>query len=83
MSDVGHNSVNDGELRAFVERIENMNSEIKARNEDKAAIFAECKSRGYDSKILKKVVAIRGQDRDARIEEETILELYKSALGIE
>jgi uncharacterized protein (UPF0335 family) len=80
---VGHNSaVNAGEIRAFVERIERMNEEITARNQDKKEIFAEAKGSGYDPKILKKVVALRAQDRDKRIEEETILDLYLSALGM-
>jgi uncharacterized protein (UPF0335 family) len=84
MTEIGHNSstVNDGELRAFVERIERMNEEITERNSDKKEIFAEAKSSGYDTKILKKVVSIRAQDRDKRIEEETILDLYLSALGM-
>lgn len=83
-AEIGHNSttVNDGQLRAFVERIERMNEEIKALNTDKKDIYGEAKANGFDTKILKKVVAIRAQDRDKRIEEETILELYLSALGI-
>lgn len=84
MTEIGHNSstVNEGHLLAFVERIERMNEEIKALNSDKKDIYAEAKGNGFDPKILKKVVAIRGQDRDARIEEETILDLYLSALGM-
>jgi uncharacterized protein (UPF0335 family) len=83
MTEIGHNSsVNEGHLRAFVERIERMNEEITARNTDKKEIFAEAKSRGYDPKILKRVVAIRAQDRDKRQEEEAILDLYLQALGM-
>jgi uncharacterized protein (UPF0335 family) len=83
MTEIGHNSTaNDGLIRGFVERAEALNKEIKDRNEDKAAVYAEAKAAGYDTKILKKVVAIRAQDRDKRIEEETILDLYLSALGM-
>ncbi len=87
MTDIGHNSnggeVNPGHLRAFVERLERMDEEIKALNDDKKDIYAEAKSAGFDTKIIKKVVAIRRQDRDKRVEEETILGLYLSALGME
>lgn len=84
MTEIGHNSgeVNAAHLLAFVERIERMNEEITARNQDKKEIFAEVKGNGFDPKILKKVVAIRSQDRDKRIEEEAILDLYLSALGL-
>lgn len=81
----GHNSgaVDGGHLRAFVERIERMEEEIKALNEDKRDIYAEAKGTGFDVKILKKVVALRRLDRDKRREEEEILDLYLSALGME
>lgn len=73
--------VDAGHLRAFVERIERMEEEIKALNDDKRDIYGEAKSMGFDVAILKKVVAYRRQDRDKRIEHQTILELYLHALG--
>jgi uncharacterized protein (UPF0335 family) len=85
MSEAGHNSsgaVDANHLRAFIERVEVLNTEIKDRNEDKAAVFAEVKSAGYDAKIVKEIVKIRAQDRDARHEHETILDLYLNALGM-
>ena len=82
MSEAGHNSVNDGQLRAFVERIENMNSEIKALNSDKADIYREAKGNGFDANALREVVKLRGMDRDKRIEHESIVDVYRSALGM-
>ena len=84
-SEIGHNSstVNAGQLLAYVERIERVNESITELNTDKKEIYGEAKANGWDAKILKKVVAIRAQDIDKRQEEEAILDLYLSALGIE
>jgi uncharacterized protein (UPF0335 family) len=81
MSEIGSNSVNVGHLRAFIERIERLEEEIRGINDDKKEIYAEAKGTGYDTKIIKRIVAIRRMDRDKRREEEEILELYLSALG--
>ena len=44
-------------------------------------MFAEAKGNGFDAKILRKIVSIRGQDPDKRVEEETLIDLYLAALG--
>lgn len=69
------------QLRAFVERIERIEEGIRDRNADKSEVYAEAKGGGYDVKVLKKVVAARRMDRSARQEQETIFDLYMSALG--
>ena len=76
---IGDNS--DGQLRAFIERIESVEGEIAALSEDRKEIYAEAKSGGYDPKIIRKVIAIRKQDADKRAEEEALLERYLAALG--
>ena len=68
-------------IRSIVDRVERLESEIRDRNEDKSAVYQEAKSAGLDPRIIKKVVAIRRQDRDKRIEEETVLGLYLAAVG--
>ena len=70
-----------GQLRAFVERVEHIEEELRALNDDKKEIYAEARGSGFDVKILKKVVGLRRMDRDKRAEEQSILELYMSALG--
>jgi uncharacterized protein (UPF0335 family) len=77
----GHNSVEAGQLKAFVERIEHVEAEIKDLNESKKDIYAEVRGVGYDAKIVKKVVALRRMDRSKRQEEESLIDLYLSALG--
>ena len=74
--------VNGGQLRAFVERIERLEEEKKALADDIKDVYAEAKGNGFDVKVIRKVVSIRKQDRDKRLEEETILDLYLAALGI-
>jgi len=82
MSDIGHNSVDGGHLLAFIERIEKLEEEKKAIVEDIKDVYSEAKGTGYDSKMMKKVVSLRKQDKHKRQEEEEILNLYLSALGM-
>jgi uncharacterized protein (UPF0335 family) len=77
------NSVDAGPLRAFIERIEHLEEEKRAIADDIKEVYAEAKGNGYDAKIMRKVVSLRRQDRDKRREEEEILGLYLSALGME
>jgi len=74
--------VNGGQLRAFVERIERLEEEKKALADDIKDVYAEAKGNGFDTKVIRKVVSIRRQDRDKRREEEEILDLYLAALGM-
>jgi uncharacterized protein (UPF0335 family) len=81
MSGIGHNGINAGHLRAFLERIERLESEKAAIAEDIKAVYAEAKGTGYDAKIMRKVIALRKMDDAKRIEEEAMLDVYLVALG--
>lgn len=70
------------ELRAFIGRIEQMNAEISDISETRKEVFAEAKGRGYDTKVIRKLIAIRKRRADDLAEEEAILDMYKSALGM-
>ena len=70
------------QLRAFIERIERLEEEKKTIADDIKDVYAEAKANGFDTKILRKIISLRKQDRDERMEEEAILELYKQALGM-
>lgn len=74
--------VTAGELRAFIERFERLEIEKKDISEQQKEVMAEAKSRGYDTKILRKLVALRKKDPQEISEEEAVLELYKDALGM-
>lgn len=69
------------ELRQFVERIERLDSEKKDLAEQQKEVMAEAKSRGYDTKVLRKVIARRKLESDARAEMDAVQEMYEQALG--
>ncbi len=71
-----------GELRAFIERIERLDAEKKDLADQQKEVFAEAKGRGYDTKIIRKVIGLRKKDPAEISEEEAILDLYKQALGM-
>ncbi|ERP95716.1 hypothetical protein Q669_29550 [Labrenzia sp. C1B10] len=79
---IGDNSVDDGQLRAFVERIERLEEEKKAISDDIKDVYGEAKGNGYDVKILRKVVSLRKKQPHEREEEEAVLDLYLRALGM-
>ncbi len=70
------------ELRQFIERFERLDQEKKDIAEQQKEVMAEAKSRGYDTKVLRKVIALRKRDKDDIAEEEAVLEMYKEALGM-
>ena len=74
--------VTANELRQFVERIERLDAEKKDLAEQQKEVMAEAKSRGYDTKVLRKVIALRKREADDIAEEEAVLEMYKEALGM-
>ena len=75
-------SVTADELRQFIERFEQLESEKKDVAEQQKELMAEAKGRGYDTKVMKKIVALRKRKPDDIAEEEAIMEMYKSALGM-
>ncbi len=76
------NSVDSGHLKSFIERIERLEEEKRAMAEDIKDVYAEAKGTGYDVKVMRKIVSMRRQDHNKRREEEEILDLYMSALGM-
>ncbi|MDG1313998.1 MAG: DUF2312 domain-containing protein [Flavobacteriaceae bacterium] len=70
------------ELRAFIERIERLEMEKKDIADQQKEVMAEAKGRGYDTQVIRKVIALRKRDKDDIAEEEAILEMYKEALGM-
>ncbi len=82
MSDVGHNA-NDDRLRLLIERIERLEEEEQALKEDKKDVYLEAKAVGYDAKIMRQIIRLRKMKPDDRREMETVLDLYKSALGMD
>lgn len=70
------------ELRSLIERIERLEAEKRDLQDGIKEVFAEAKGRGYDTKVMRKVIALRKRTPDDIAEEEAILEMYKQALGM-
>ena len=75
-------SVAGDQLKAFIERIERLEEEKAGIAGDIREIFAEAKGNGFDTKAMRKIIAMRKKDFSERQEEEAILELYMQALGM-
>jgi len=80
MSEPGHNA--NGQLKSIVERLENLDGQIKELRDDRNDIIAEAKSAGFDPKTLRKVVSIRKEDSKKREQAQAILDNYMSQLGM-
>jgi len=80
-TDAAYNVTAD-ELRQFIERYEHLEAEKKDIVEQQKEVMAEAKGRGYDTKVIRKVIALRKRDKDDLAEEEAVLEMYKAALGM-
>jgi uncharacterized protein (UPF0335 family) len=82
VADVAETGVAAEELKQFIERIERLEEEKKAIADDVRDVYAEAKGRGFDIKAIRAIVRLRAKEPHEREEEEAILELYKSALGM-
>lgn len=82
MSDPVSSTVAGQELRQFIERVERLEAEKKDIADQVKEVMAEAKGRGYDTKVMRKVISLRKRDKDDIAEEEAILEMYMSALGM-
>lgn len=82
MSESDTYRVTAAELRQFVERYERLEQEKKDIAEQQKEVLAEAKARGYDTKVLRKIIALRKRDPDDIAEEEAVLQMYQEALGM-
>lgn len=88
MSGIGHNSgesdkgVSAQRLTSFVQRIERLEEERKAIGGDIKEVYSEAKGAGFDTKIIRKVIAIRKLDQADRQEQEALLQVYLDAVGV-
>ena len=71
------------ELRQFIERIERLEEEKASISDDIKDVYGEAKGRGYDTKAMKTIIRLRKKDANERLEEESILQTYMAALGME
>jgi uncharacterized protein (UPF0335 family) len=76
----GSDVIGGNQLRAIVERIENIEEEIKELTEAKKDVYLEAKGNGFDVKILREVIRVRKQDQKERDEQESLVEVYLQAI---
>lgn len=69
-------------LRQLIERVERLEDEKRGVADDIRDVYNEAKSQGFDAKIMRQIVKLRGMEKNARDEAEAILETYKAALGL-
>jgi uncharacterized protein (UPF0335 family) len=79
-SDVG--GIAAEQLRSFIERIENLEEEKSNLQNDIKDVYAEAKSAGFDTKIMRQIVRLRKMDRDDLAEQDELLELYRRAVNV-
>ena len=80
MPDIG--GIAGERLRSLIERIERLEEEKRALGEDIKEVYAEAKGSGFDAKIMRQIIKIRRMDKDDLDEQETLLDIYKRALGM-
>ncbi len=80
MPDVG--GVAGAQLKSLIERIERLEEEKRALGEDIKEVYAEAKGTGFEPKIMRQIIKIRKMDRDEHDEQESLLDVYKRALGM-
>jgi len=81
MTDETHRATGE-ELRQFIERFERLEAEKKDIAEQQKEVMAEAKGRGYDTKVMRKLIADRKKTPDQLAEEQAVLEMYMQALGM-
>ena len=82
MIDADHNRAAE-DLRLFLERIETLEEEKKGIADDIRDVYAEAKGNGWDTKTMRRLVALRKLDPDARAEQQALLETYAKAIGLD
>ena len=80
MADTG--GVAADRLRSFIERLENLEEEKRAVQEQLKEVFAEAKGEGFDVKVIRQILRLRRQKPHERAELDELLEVYKAALGM-
>jgi uncharacterized protein (UPF0335 family) len=74
--------ISGNRLKSFIERVERLEEEKKAISEDVRDVYGEAKATGFDPKIMRKIVSLRKTNLEKRREEQELLDLYMSAIGM-
>lgn len=75
-------NVSGARLKSFLERIERLEEEKKALSEDIRDVYSEAKGIGFEPRIMRKIVSLRKTNLEKRREDQELLDLYMSAIGM-
>ena len=75
------NQAAQGRLKSIIERVERLEQDKAVVSNDLKEVYSEAKGEGFDTKILRKIIRLRKQDKAKRLEEEALIDLYLSAVG--
>ena len=70
------------QLQQFIERIERLEEEKRALMADIKDVYAEAKATGFEPKIMRQIVRMRGMDRELLNEQDELLTTYRTAIGL-
>ena len=76
-------NVSAKQLTAFIERLERLIEEKQVFQDDIKEVYGEAKSAGFDTKAMRAIIKLRAKTEQERKEQEELLDLYKSAIGME
>lgn len=77
-----YGGIEGSHLRQYIEQIERLEEEKRDLMDNIKDVYGEAKANGFDVKIMRKIISIRKLDAEKAEEEETLLDLYKHALGM-
>jgi uncharacterized protein (UPF0335 family) len=77
-----NSDISGNRLKSFIERVERLEEEKRALAEDIRDVYSEAKGTGFEPKIMRKIVSLRKANLEKRREEQELLELYMSAIGM-
>ncbi|SDF51146.1 Uncharacterized conserved protein, UPF0335 family [Limimonas halophila] len=83
MVDAGYGGISGEQLQNYIQRIEKLEEEKAALQSDIKEVYNEAKANGFDTKIMRQLIRLRKKDHEDRQQEESMLDLYKNALGME
>jgi uncharacterized protein (UPF0335 family) len=81
-SNANVSEISGNRLKSFIERVERLEEEKKAISEDIRDVYGEAKATGFDAKVMRKIVSLRKTNLEKRREEQELLDLYMSAIGM-
>jgi len=82
MNTVGRNTVGGNSLKSIIDRVENLEQQRKELGQDISEIFKDAKNQGFNTKVIRKIIALRKKSAADRAKEEVLMDTYMNAIGM-